>query len=388
MSERPEIATELSCAAGEFTLRRLPAEHHPSLRAWDAADEYLITTLAEAPTASETLLVNDAFGALSVALHAANPTLWFDNRVEARAQQNNLALNNLPPLPQLAQTQPPPASASQVVMKLPRSSALLDWQLAQLNLHLPVGTPVMLAGMLKHVTPADQKVMQARLGDVTASRIVRKARYWRAVTTAANTVPAFRTVEVPECELSLQNHPGVYSPKRLDPGAACLLQYLPKLDVSALPAKHHVIDLCCGNGVLGLAWLQLYPQAEMLFTDASAAAVISATASAQHNLPATAHWSVTHRDGLADAPARSADLILCNPPFHQADTITTDVARQLFHEARTVLKADGQLIAVANRHLGYHQLLKSYFADVTTLSSDSRFVVFAAKQPRQKALTV
>ncbi|WLD57344.1 methyltransferase [Salinispirillum sp. LH 10-3-1] len=380
----PEISapdTQFHCATGTFTLHRLPERHHPALRAWDAADDYLIQTLHATPKAP-LLLVNDAFGALGVALHARQPTLWYDSAVEADALEGNLRRNNLPDLVRVPQTELPPNSAAQVVLKLPRSSALLDWQLAQLNQHLPVGTPILLAGMLKHVTPADQKVMQARLGNLQASRIVRKARYWQAETTDATDLPTTQPLVIDDFQLTLHNHPGVFSPRRLDPGAACLLQHLTLLDIADLPAQPRVIDLCCGNGVLGLAWLRLHPETQMTFCDASAAAISSVQASAQHNLGAEHQWFVVLRDGLQHADPESADLILCNPPFHQSDTVTTDVAQALFHQARGVLTATGSMVVVANRHLGYHQLMKSYFRSVTTLSSDKRFVVLLAKEPR------
>lgn len=382
MSDTPALDTEFHSATGTFTLHRLPERHHPALRAWDAADDYLIRTLHSAPARTPLLLVNDAFGALGCALHAHEPTLWYDSAVEAEALALNLRRNGLSGLPLIPQTEAPPAAVAQVVLKLPRSSALLDWQLAQLNQHLPVGTPILLGGMLKHVKPSDQKVMQARLGNVEASRIVRKARYWQAVTTTAAETPATQSVTVADFQLTLLNHPGVFSPRRLDPGAACLLQHLTLLDTSGLPDPHHAIDLCCGNGVLGLAWLRLHPNARMTFCDASAAAISSVQASAQRNLGAGQQWSVVLRDGLQDAAPQSADVILCNPPFHQSDTVTTDVAQALFHQARGVLTAGGSMVVVANRHLGYHQMMKSYFRSVTTLSSDKRFVVLLATAPR------
>ncbi|MFH1567780.1 MAG: 50S rRNA methyltransferase, partial [Gemmatimonadota bacterium] len=56
---------------GQFELWRYPRRKAETLRAWDAADEYLLHHLAEeglpAPPAP-VLILNDAFGALSVAL--------------------------------------------------------------------------------------------------------------------------------------------------------------------------------------------------------------------------------------------------------------------------------------------------------------------------------
>jgi hypothetical protein len=46
------------------------------LQAWDAADEYLINTLAEEPLERDgpVIIMNDGFGALAAYLHAMLPS--------------------------------------------------------------------------------------------------------------------------------------------------------------------------------------------------------------------------------------------------------------------------------------------------------------------------
>ena len=58
---------QLTTAQGDFLLARFPRREKELLRAWDAADEYLLLHLAENELlqADMTLLiVNDAFGGL------------------------------------------------------------------------------------------------------------------------------------------------------------------------------------------------------------------------------------------------------------------------------------------------------------------------------------
>lgn len=382
MTHNTTLDTQFACTQGTYRLHRLPERHHPSLRAWDAADEYLLQCLSEEPTQTPLLLVNDAFGALGVALHEHDARLWYDNIVEADALALNLARNQLASLEHRPQSALPPANTRQVVVKLPRSSTLLDWQLAMLNAHLPVGTPVLLGGMLKHVTPADIAVLEARLDGINASRIVKKARVWHATTSSRSELPGIQQITLLQPNVVLHHRQGVFSPKRLDPGAECLLRHLADIDRATLPGDAQIVDLCCGNGVLGLVWLMHNPTHHLLATDASVAAVTSAELTLKANLPAAAHWAVDLADGLTNHAPRSADVIMCNPPFHQADTVTTDVARQLFAQASAVLKQSGQFVVVGNRHLGYHQLLKHYFKQVSTISQDKRFVVLLATQPK------
>jgi len=64
------------------------------LRAWDAADEYLLDTLAEEPKLPEgarVLILNDSFGALAVALSAYRPYALSDSYLSQQATRLNLA---------------------------------------------------------------------------------------------------------------------------------------------------------------------------------------------------------------------------------------------------------------------------------------------------------
>ena len=81
---------------GAYKLQRLPRQKDDTLRAWDAADENLLNTLSEyAITPDQLLICNDAFGALSVALHKFHPTSWSDSTLAHKALRKNLAENNL-----------------------------------------------------------------------------------------------------------------------------------------------------------------------------------------------------------------------------------------------------------------------------------------------------
>ena len=75
----------------------------------------------------------------------------------------------------------------------------------------------------------------------------------------------------------------------------------------------------------------------------------------------------------------SADLILCNPPFHQSHAVGDTVALAMFQDAAHVLRQDGELWVVGNRHLSYHMKLKRWFSDLELLASNSKFVLFRAR---------
>ena len=83
-------------------------------------------------------------------------------------------------------------------------------------------------------------------------------------------------------------------------------------------------------------------------------------------------------DGLAEQPADSLDLVLCNPPFHQQQVVGDFLAWRMFQQARAALMTGGELWIVGNRHLGYHAKLKRLFRGVEQVAATPKFVVLRA----------
>ena len=89
---------QLKVPQGVFELQRIPYHKRDQLRAWDAADEYLLHYLSEEYSfdlTTKTLILNDNFGALSVALNAMNPIAISDSYLSQLATQKNLDANQL-----------------------------------------------------------------------------------------------------------------------------------------------------------------------------------------------------------------------------------------------------------------------------------------------------
>ncbi|MBM5575634.1 class I SAM-dependent methyltransferase [Deefgea sp. CFH1-16] len=142
---------------------------------------------------------------------------------------------------------------------------------------------------------------------------------------------------------------------------------------SQLPAAKTVADVGCGNGLLSLAYHQRHPDAALYLYDESKAAVASAQLSFAANFPQAA-VEILHRDGLVGV-AQQFDLILINPPFHQQNTITTDIAISMFTQAKQCMHADSELWVVANRHLNYQADLKKLFRRVSVMAQNAKFVI-------------
>jgi 16S rRNA (guanine1207-N2)-methyltransferase len=164
----------------------------------------------------------------------------------------------------------------------------------------------------------------------------------------------------------------VFCADRLDIGTRFFLGHLPETR-----GARRVVDLGCGNGVVGTAVALADPQAEVLFVDESFQAVASAEATYRANgVPGHAEFRVG--DGLAGVASDSVDIVLNNPPFHSHQATTDATAWRMFSGARRVLRPGGELWVVGNRHLGYHVKLRRLFGNGEVVASDRKFVVLRA----------
>ena len=137
-----------------------------------------------------------------------------------------------------------------------------------------------------------------------------------------------------------------------------------------------MIDLGCGNGVLGLPLLSKDTAITMLFCDESYMAVDSARMSIAENMPhLMPQCQFVVDDCLSQQSDRSADIIVCNPPFHQQQAVTEHIAWQMFNDAKRCLKAGGKLRIVANRHLPYYEKMTVLLGGCRHIASNNKFVI-------------
>ena len=106
--------------------------------------------------------------------------------------------------------------------------------------------------------------------------------------------------------------------------------------------------------------------------------VASATINANHN-GVGAQCEFRANDCLTEIASASADLILCNPPFHQERVMGDQIAMRMFAQSAQVLTKGGELWVVGNRHLGYHAKLKRWFRQVEQVGTHPKFVVLKAQ---------
>ncbi|MGW5990252.1 methyltransferase [Streptomyces anulatus] len=378
----------LTTSQGAFELARFPEHPRDPFRAWDAADEYLLRQLTDPETGPVDLsgtvaVVGDRWGALATALAAHRPVQISDSYLARRATLANLARNGLDQdaVRLLSSRDTPPDRIDVLIVRVPKSLAFLEDQLHRIAPAVHAGTVVIGTGMVKEIHTSTLKLFERIIGPTRTSLAVRKARLIFCTPDPAlprTPSPWPYRYELPAdvgpvAGLTTVNHAGIFCAERLDIGTRFFLKHLPSRGGAA-----RVVDLGCGNGVLGLSAAVSNPEAHLTFVDESYGAVASAEETFRAGASAGAKADFLVGDGLDGLDPGSVDLVLNNPPFHSHMATTDATARTMFIGARTALRQGGELWVVGNRHLSYHTHLRRIFGNCTTVAGDPKFVVLRA----------
>jgi 16S rRNA (guanine1207-N2)-methyltransferase len=258
---------------------------------------------------------------------------------------------------------------------------MLEDQLHRLAPGVHSGTVVLGAGRVTEIHTSTLKLFEQILGPTRTSLAVRKARLVfcsPAPSRVRTPSPWPHSYPLPEgigavSGRTVVNHAGIFCAERLDIGTRFFLRNLPHRE-----GAEHVVDLGCGNGVIGMAVALANPDARVTFIDESFSAVASAEATFHKNVDGGSPAEFILGDGLSDTPAGTVDLVLSNPPFHTHQATTDATAWHMFTGSRAALRPGGELWVVGNRHLGYHAKLRRLFGNCEVVTSDPKFVILRA----------
>lgn len=351
--------------SSNFQLKRLPETKHPSLTAWNAADELMVTHL---PNEADCVAIyNDAFGYLSCHLSPYQPTVITDLKSQEKAIETNLTRNNLHAesvtfgnlLKTLDKRQ------DIVYLKIPKSISLFELYLQHIHANLKEGGTVVCGFMTKYFTTGILDIANKYFDTVEQSKAKKKARLLflknKKEITATEKIDQFNYHG-----MKIQQYKGVFSAGKIDKATQFLLSEIE-------PPQNHsiVLDMACGNGIIGRWIMEKYTVDTMHFMDDSYLAM----ASTELNIAAK-NTCFHHDFQLSDIEDYSLDWVVTNPPFHFGNTIDTSIPIGLFKAAHQKLKSGGILTIVANSNLGYEGFLKSYFKAVKIRSSNRQFKIF------------
>jgi 23S rRNA (guanine1835-N2)-methyltransferase len=369
---------QMHVAQGTFNLARYP--ERINMRAWDSADEYLLDEIHELDldlTQRRIVVVNDSHGALTCALSGYETFSWSDSILAEDATRRNLEANGVDPadITQLASTDPLPDDIGVVLIKIPKTLALLKYQLHLLRPKLRSDVRLIGAGMVKHIHSSTLNLFEGAFGPTVTSLAKKKARVIRSeldTSLVAEPVVPPTIYEIGD-DIEVVTMPGVFAQSQVDVGTRLLLKNLPEVTDGM-----EIIDLGCGNGAVGVSLARSNPSCLVSYVDSSHLAVASAQATVSRAMGDGRNDEFFVGDSLTLYDDASVDLIVCNPPFHDQHATDDSVAWQMFNDAKRVLRPGGQLLVVGNRHLGYHAKLKQLFGNLTNVASNKKFVVLSA----------
>lgn len=267
-----------------------------------------------------------------------------------------------------------------VLLRLPKSLDALEETAQAVARWAPDDVVVYAGAPVKHMTRTMNEVLLRSFGEVHATLGRHKARALvarRPLDAARTADPAFpRTARLDELDLTVVAHGGVFAGTRLDIGTRTLLGVLDQ----AAPEARDAVDLGCGTGVLATVLARSRPGLRVVASDQSAAAVASTLATAGANGVGDRVTGLQD-DALSTLPDASADLVVCNPPFHEGTTLETDAAHRMFAAAARVLRPGGELWTVYNSHLRHKAALGRVVGPTTMVLQNPKFTVTRSVRP-------
>lgn len=375
-------------------LSREPDFDAAELRAHDATDALLIATAADeirglAP--GELVVIGDRHGALTLGaaalLGATGIRVHQDPVLGERALARNAARLGPATGVDLAAAYASHsldagllAGARLVLVQLPRGLDALEeiaWAVAR---HAAPDARVLAGGRVKHMTRAMNDVLGRWFADVSAGLAHRKSRVLtaaapRAGRAAEAAAPFPRWGADPDLPFRVAAFGQTFGGAALDHGSRLLLAGLGAGSAAPRPAR--IVDLGCGNGVLAVSAARAFPEALVIATDQSAAAVAATRLTAE--AAGVADRVEVHRaDALEAVPDGWADLVLLNPPFHTGATVHAGVAHRLIRAVPRALAPGGELRLVFNSHLRYRPLVEREVGPARQTARDRTFTVLAA----------
>ncbi len=388
---------------GLFQLKRIP-DNDKNLQAWNSADLYILNQVNEwfqegriDLKNSRILILNDAFGTLSVAMSQFQCDSLSDSFIShdsAKININNNCPDNSANVTFIKSTDALTEKYDLVLFKEFKSQSFLKDQMQKLAPALNTDTLILGGIMAKNLQKNTIELISKIIGPTKASLTWKKARLLFVSTeietlknadgipekTIANIVSnTVSTYQLDESQELIYNFANVFSKNKLDIGTRFFLQHFPTENLISDYQHQNIIDLGCGNGILALRAAHKYPYATITCVDESYMAIASAKMTLEANLKLDKRKILYQAaNALINHEAQSADLILCNPPFHQQYVIGDAIAWQMFKDSKRVLKKGGVLWIVGNRHLGYHLKLKKIFGNHKVIATNNKFVIIKA----------
>ena len=359
----PKVANPLK------TLLRYPVRKNDPLQAWDTADQLLLEYVGNIDLSGKRILIlNDQFGALIAGLEGHDTSSYTDSYVSDRGIHLNCAgkkpISNLDDLDGIYDL---------VLLKVPKNMSFFEDILCHLTHHLRPSSKVICGAMIKHLPKTSFELLQKYIGETSTSLAQKKARLIFADFQKGPIQSPFPLkMFIEPLKSDFVNHSNLFSREKLDIGTRFFLEHIP------VGKFQSILDLGCANGVVGILAKKLNPHAKVIFSDESNMAVQSAKINYQNHFSDEAKYLWTNC--YEGQERESLDLVLCNPPFHQQNTVGDFIAEQMFQDSHQALKKGALIRVIGNSHLGYQRTLKKIFGNSEIVATNQKFMIIDARK--------
>ncbi len=361
----------------EYKIKRYPPTENKSLKAWNAADEYILRYFVDLDDKPDSIAVNnDRFGFLTTYLNEFSPKTIINFASQKKAilknfEANNLSKENLSfinPLKYISE------KTELALLKIPKSMDLFRLLLKQIAESLNENGIVICGFMTRHFTKQMLTVAEKFFEDVEQSLAWKKSRLL-ILKKPKKSVEQKIIKEITFKDQTFKQYFGVFSSKHIDYASQFLIRNL-NVDQN----QQRVLDLASGNGVLAKFVQLKNPNCEIHLLEDDWLALESSKMNFENDKNVHFHFA----DSLDKFEGGFFDLIVCNPPFHFEFENNIEVAIGLFHQAKRCLNKDGSFHVVANRHLNYKTHLIKLFDEVNLVKRNKRFEIYDCKSPKSK----
>ncbi|WGL17309.1 methyltransferase [Microbulbifer bruguierae] len=175
----------------------------------------------------------------------------------------------------------------------------------------------------------------------------------------------------------LYSKPGLFGWNKVDVGSALLASHfenhLPNGNIQA-------VDLGCGYGYLSAklaAAINNTISLNIIATDNNAAAI---AACEKNFLELGVSGEVIPADAGSAIPPYSANLVICNPPFHQGFQVEGDLTDRFLTQAERILRPQSTALFVVNEFIPLGRKAQNLFKSVELLGKEKGFCVYRLRK--------
>jgi len=353
----------------KLQIERFPFNGDPNLKAWNAADELLVSVFQDIRQ-QEVAVFGDRFGYLTLQLQEFHPNTVINYKSQLAALTYNASKCGISPNRQPSDILEPLKTAvwQSGIIHIPKSNDLFEVYIKYFVMHAQQEAVLLCGFMTRHFTPAWLDMLSVYFDDVSQTKAVKKARVLICRSIRRRPEEILKMTFYEYHGRSYGQYPGVFSKSHIDAATAFLLEHL-------IPEKeeYDLLDIGCGNGIIGISLKNRFPWVNVSGTDDSILAVASA-----RNNDESCDWQWNYN--LEHYDNESFDIIVSNPPFHLEYETDPSLAWNLLQQSAYKLRRDGRMLVVFNRHLNYSTQLIKWFSNCRKLAENEKFSILECRK--------